>query len=178
MLYKLQDLRLVDCGLTFFAFPGALNQKNQIGVGNTENESLESPPLRGQCQLENIELSMNNFRTLNPETIAIDCRVNNMFLTYIEIQTVEPETIAALQVRNLVIGCSRLSLPVIKNITLGVSKSTVIRMLDFQHAGITYIPVDLFQHLRNKSLDSLSLKGKFSSGREGALASKFNYDFK
>ena len=23
-----------------------------------------------------------------------------------------------------------------------------------------------------------SLKGKFSSGREGALASKFNYDFK
>ena len=24
----------------------------------------------------------------------------------------------------------------------------------------------------------LSLKGKFSSGREGALASKFNYDFK
>ena len=24
----------------------------------------------------------------------------------------------------------------------------------------------------------LALKGKFSSGREGALASKFNYDFK
>ena len=26
--------------------------------------------------------------------------------------------------------------------------------------------------------DCLHLKGKFSSGREGALASKFNYDFK
>ena len=26
--------------------------------------------------------------------------------------------------------------------------------------------------------DPLPLKGKFSSGREGALASKFNYDFK
>ena len=26
--------------------------------------------------------------------------------------------------------------------------------------------------------NSLYLKGKFSSGREGALASKFNYDFK
>ena len=25
---------------------------------------------------------------------------------------------------------------------------------------------------------TLALKGKFSSGREGALASKFNYDFK
>ena len=26
--------------------------------------------------------------------------------------------------------------------------------------------------------NSVCLKGKFSSGREGALASKFNYDFK
>ena len=28
------------------------------------------------------------------------------------------------------------------------------------------------------SLEFDELKGKFSSGREGALASKFNYDFK
>ena len=28
------------------------------------------------------------------------------------------------------------------------------------------------------TMGTLYLKGKFSSGREGALASKFNYDFK
>ena len=35
-----------------------------------------------------------------------------------------------------------------------------------------------FLQAPTKSGEFLYLKGKFSSGREGALASKFNYDFK
>ena len=37
-------------------------------------------------------------------------------------------------------------------------------------------PLDLCP--KKTQFDSSFLKGKFSSGREGALASKFNYDFK
>ena len=32
-------------------------------------------------------------------------------------------------------------------------------------------------HKKKKKKKNLSLKGKFSSGEEGALASKFKYDF-
>ena len=46
---------------------------------------------------------------------------------------------------------------------------------NFKALGVTF-------SLNTKSLYELNfiprLKGKFSSGREGALASKFNYDFK
>ena len=160
-LCKLQKLELVDFGLTSFIFHGVLNRNDQLRVGDTNigGKLSKIPTLCGQYQVEAIYLWSNNFSSLRPETLAIDFKVDFLSLGNNPIRTVDPDTIALLQVKSLRFGVYPLSLEVIKNITFGVSKSTVIKELDIQHSGITHIPSDLFQHLRNKTLSTLSLFG-------------------
>ena len=74
------------------------------------------------------------------------------------LHTVDPDTIASLQVKSLYVGRHPLSLEVVKNITLGVSKSVVIERLYIRFTNKTFIPHDLFEHLRNKTLDSFTLQ--------------------
>ena len=47
----------------------------------------------------------------------------------------------------------------IRNITLGISRSDVIKNLFLEDVGITNVSRDLFDFLRNKSLSKLSLQG-------------------
>ena len=161
MSYKLQELYLNKCSLTSFAFSGDTNQRHQLGVGNTEIDGTSSKYLRfhDQHQMKFIDLEGNELNGLTQETIVIDWNVNTLILTGNPIQTVDPDTISSLHVKWLQFGVYPLSLEVIKNITLGVSKSTVIEKLDIQFSNITYIPFNLFEHLCNKSLASLSLEG-------------------
>ena len=114
-------------------------------------------PFHDRHQIDFINLASNSFTNLTRETIAIDWNVNTLVLDDNPIQTVDPDAIASLHVKWLQLGDHPLSLEVIKNITLGVSKSTVER-LDIQYSNITYIPFDLFAYLCNKSLASLSLE--------------------
>ena len=43
--------------------------------------------------------------------------------------------------------------------------------------SVTSSNVILYNDVKTQFSSKVDLKGKFSSGREGALASKFNYDF-
>ena len=158
---RLQQLNLFKCSLTSFVLSGAFNHRHNLGVGNTEIDEKHSKnvPFYEQHQMEFIDLTRNKFESLTRETIAIDCNVNNLLLIGNPVQTVDPDTIRLLRVKWLQFGAHPLSLEIIKNITLGVSKSTVIERLDIQYSNITHIPSDLFEHLRNKSLASLSLQG-------------------
>ena len=128
-------------------------------MGYTEKSSKTSPVVYEQHELDFVALAGNKFKNLTPETIAIDWNINTLMLIDNPIQTVDPDTIASLHVKWLQFGVYPLSLEVIRNITLGVSKSTVIERLDIQYSNITYIPFDLFEHLHNKTLSSLSLEG-------------------
>ena len=159
---RLQQLDLYQCSLTAFVLSGAFNHRHNLGVGNTEidDKSSKNLPFYEQHQMEFIDLTRNKLQSLTRETIAIDCNVNNFILIGNPIQTVDPDTITLLRVKWLQFGDHPLALEVIKNITLGVSKSTVIERLDIQYSNITHIPSDLFEHLCNKSLVSLSLEGK------------------
>ena len=155
---KLQDLNLNDCGLSTFAIPGFVNRKTQLGL--KESEFSQKCPSCGQHQANDIDLRDNNFTSLTSETIAIDCHVfSRLVMNGNPLQKVDPDTITSLQVKSLSVGSHPLSLEVIKNITLGVSKSIVIERLDIIYTNITVIPPDLFEHLRNKTLDSFSLHG-------------------
>ena len=162
MLCKLRELYIAVCNLTSFAFPGALNQKSQTGVDNSVTDGKSSnpnPAICGQHQMDIIDLHGNYFTNLIPQTVAIDSNVTFLGLDGNPLQTVDPDTIAALHVTMLQFGYYPLSQEVIKNITLGVSKSSVIEILYFRDANITYIPSDLFEHLRNKTLALISLSG-------------------
>ena len=161
MSLRLQQLNLIRCSLTSFLLSGAFTHRPNLGVGNTEfdGKSSKNFPFYDQHQMDFIALTGNNFESLTRETIAIDWNVNTLILIDNPIQTVDPDTIASLHVKWLQFGDYPLSLEVIKNITLGVSKSTVIERLDIQYSNIRHIPSNLFEHLRNKSLASLSLGG-------------------
>ena len=162
MLCKLRELYIAVCNLTSFAFIGALNQKSKTGVDNSETDGKSSnpnPAICGQRQMDIIDLYGNYFTNLIPQTVAIDSNFTLLKKKLNPLQTVDPDTIAALHVKWLQFGSYPLSLEVIKNITLGVSKSTIIERLDIVYARITYIPSHLFEHLRNKTLISLDLSG-------------------
>ena len=166
-LCNVQELDRMGYDLTSLVFPGGVNQ---LRVDNTEvdRKSSKSPPLCSQHQLEYINLSANEFfTTLNPKTLAIDCKVNAIFFEFIQIQTVDPDTIASLHTKRLVFRDYPLSFQVIKNITLGVSRSTIIERLAVQYSNITCVPDDLFEHLRNKTLASLSLAGSRIELKQG-----------
>ena len=74
---------------------------------------------------------------------------------------IDPDAIASLHVTAVHFGVNALSYDMMKNITLGVSRSDVIKSLSLEYANITIIPHDLFDFLRNKSLSKLSLLGNF-----------------
>ena len=158
---RLQWLDLEECNLTSFSFTGAFNEGHNRGVGNTgiDGKSWKNFPFHGRHQIDFINLASNSFTNLTRETIAIDWNVNTLVLDDNPIQTVDPDTVASLPVKWLKFGVFPLSLEVIRNITRGVSKSTVIQRLDIRYSNITYIPFDLFEHLYNKTLSSLSLEG-------------------
>ena len=158
---RLQWLDLEECNLTSFSFTGAFSQGHNHGVGNTgiDGKSSKNFPFHDRQQIDFLNLASNSFTNLTRETIAIDWNVYTLVLDDNPIQTVDPDAIASLHVKWLQFSSYPLSLQVIKNITLGVSKSTVIETLDFLYSNITHIPSDLFEHLRNKSLATLSLEG-------------------
>ena len=64
--------------------------------------------------------------------IAITVSTRVLVLENNPIQTVDPDTIASLNAEFLLFGYYPLSLQVIRNITLGVSKSTAIENLSIQ----------------------------------------------
>ena len=65
-LCKLQELDLVDFGLTSFIFHGALNRNDQFKVGDTDIDGkfYKIPTVCGQYHMEEIYLSSNNVSSL------------------------------------------------------------------------------------------------------------------
>ena len=154
--WKLQYLYLSSCYLSSFAL-----QKNELGAGIKDIDGMinQGFPSLSQLEIAVIDLDRNDFRIINPETIAIDYNVGSLTLNENPLEIVDPDTIASLHGKLLDFSYRPLPLEVIKNITLGASKSAVIKTLYFKFTEITHIPRDLFEHLRNKNLSSLSLYG-------------------
>ena len=108
-----------------------------------------------------IDLSLNLIRSLTAEVIQIysECIPISLNLFENPFEMIDPDAIASLHVTAVHFGWKKLSFDMIRNITLGVSRSDVIKGLSLEYADMTNVPNDLFNCLRNKSLSKLSLEG-------------------
>ena len=104
-----------------------------------------------------IKLFTNNFQKITPETFSVDCPMELLNLYENPIKTVNPNTIAALFAKVLKLGGGHLPMEVIKDMMLGISRSTIIRELEITFANMSNIPTDLFDSLRNKNLSKLTM---------------------
>ena len=112
-------------------------------------------------EVNEIDLSFNNISSLTAENIEIysECIPISLKLFQNPFGRIDPDAIASLHATAVHFGWNKLSFDMIRNITLGVSRSDVIKNLSLKYANITIIPPDLFDLLRNKSLSKLSLQG-------------------
>ena len=110
-----------------------------------------------------ISLSWNNISSLTAENLEIysECIPISLSLRLFAnpFEMIDPDAIASLHATAVHFGGEKLSFDMIRNITLGVSRSDVIKSLSLKFANITIIPPDLFDFLCNKSLSKLSLQG-------------------
>ena len=112
-------------------------------------------------EVKEIDLSFNNISSLSAENIEIysDCIPISLKLFQNPFEMIDPDAIASLHVTAVHFGGEKLLFDMIRNITLGVSRSGVIKSLTLEYANITIIPPDFFCFLRNKSLSKLNLVG-------------------
>ena len=158
---SLMNLACTDCGLSGFV-TGFKKQNLQNETSDFKSDAKASASVHS-CEyykMNILDLSGNDIRVLSPETLSIDWDFYTLFLQRNPIQRVDPDTVASIYVlSSLFFGYYPLSIEVIRNITLGVSKTYMIANLSFKYAGITSIPPDLFDHLGNRTLNSLDLQG-------------------
>ena len=165
-LYSLKFLYIRNCGLTRFYFPETVEEKCDFEAGNIEYEIKTSQnflPCK-KHRLEELDLDDNNFTTITQRTIAIDHHVDYISLKHNPVQEVDADTISSLHVDALSFDYMPRSLAVMQNMTLGISRSQIIKDLIISIPSFSEhieFPPDLFQHLRNKTLDSMTVKWKF-----------------
>ena len=106
-----------------------------------------------------IDLTGNNITKITAEYIEIysECIPISLDLFANPFERIDPDAIASLHVTAVHFGWNKLSFDMIRNITLGVSRSDVIKSLSLKLAVMTTVPHDLFDFLRNKSLSKLNL---------------------
>ena len=157
---KLQHLILMHTMLSSFS----IGIKNRAPKLQTEDMELSahypdniSTPSEEQVNV--LELSWNNISSLTAENLVIESECFpislNLFMNPFEL--IDPDAIASLPVTAVHFGWSKLSLDLIRNITLGVSRSDVIKFLSLEDVRLTNVPHDLFDFLHDKSLSKLSL---------------------
>ena len=157
-------LDLVDTHLSSFSI-GLKNRAPKLQFDDMEF-SIHYPDnisTLSEDEVNIISLSWNNISSLTAENLEIysECIPISLSLRLFAnpFEIIDPDAIASLHVTAVHFGWKKLSLDLIRNITLGVSRSDVIKSLSLKFANITIIPPDLFDFLCNKSLSKLSLEG-------------------
>ena len=161
---KLQYLILAGTNLSSFS----VRFKNRAPKLQTDDMELGAhyPDKTSTCSedivnVTVIDLSWNNISSLTAENIEIysECIPISLKLFANPFEMIDPDAITSLQVTAVHFGWKKLSFDMIRNITLGVSRSDMIKSLSLKYADMTSVPRDLFDFLRNKSLAKLSLRG-------------------
>ena len=161
---ELMFLNLGDCKLKNFDFR-ALNMLPKLGrLDLSSNKiSIISHEPHGNIKMVNDFSSRHHpEHEADGGFMANSSLMNNsgpnIVLEGNPIQIVNPDTIASLCGKNLTLGKYPLSRTVIKNISLGISKSK-IGSLSMKSSGIRNITSEMFEPLRNTSLVYLGLLG-------------------
>ena len=152
---ELISLELFDCRLTFIDFRilNFLPKLDKIDLSMNEINSIS-----GESQ--NTALMTNSVSTFLPkhtqEKFTESKFIAKIILDDNPIQMVDPGAVAAMPGKTLSLEGHPLSIELVKNISLGVSKGG-IKSLSMESSGIENITSDMFEPLRNTSLAYLSL---------------------
>ena len=133
-------------------------QTDDMELSGHYKDKISTP---NEDEVNIILLSNNHITRLSAENLVIEseCIPISLYLERNPFEMIDPDAIASLHVTAVHFGENALLNDLIRNITLGVSKSNTIKSLLLKYADITLIPPDLFDFLRNKSLSKLSLEG-------------------
>ena len=148
---ELQDLSLFDTKLNSFSI-GIKNRAPKLQMDDIElSDHYLDKSSTGSEEIVNVlDLSWNNITSLTAENIEIntECLPISLRLHNNPFELIDPDAIASLQVTAVHFGWKNLSFDMIRNITLGVSRSDVIKGLSLEYADMTNVPNDLFNCLR------------------------------
>ena len=154
------DLRLTRLSSFIIAIK---NRASSVQIDDMEfsahcTDNISTP---NDDEVNEILLAWNNITSLTTENLVIysECIPISLQLEWNPFEWIDPDAIASLHVIAVYFGPNDLSLDMIRNITLGVSRSDVIKSLSLAYVDMTTIPHDLFDFLRNKSLSKLNLRG-------------------
>ena len=157
------ELRYLSLGKTHLSsfITGIKNRAPKLQFDDMEfsahyTDKISTP---SEDRVNEIDLSFNNITSLTAENLVIEseCLPISLSLYQNPFELIDPDAIASLHLTAVDFGWNKLSFDMIRNITLGVSRSDVTKSLSLKDANITIIPPDLFDFLRNKSLSKLNL---------------------
>ena len=146
---------LEDCGYGMIQFLPNLETLNMM---SNSLRGINISSCHGKREKLVIDLSKNSIPSLSPKTVHFGCQVDALVLDGNPLWRIDPVTIATLPLRYLSLGDYQRPPEVLKSLFLGVSMSQ-IEEISIKNAGITDIPVGLFDPLQNKSLSLLDLSG-------------------
>ncbi|XP_003723962.1 toll-like receptor 4 [Strongylocentrotus purpuratus] len=95
---------------------------DKVFLSNTE---LTSVNISLCGTVGSVFLSKNNIEQLTDGTFTFTCQTDELYLTRNPIRSVDPSVIESLQVRSLMLGGYTLTLDVVRNIFIGVSRSKI-----------------------------------------------------
>ena len=148
---KLQHLILLHTSLSSFSVR-IKNRAPKLQMDDMELSALhpDKTSTPSEDEVNEIDLSCNDITSLTAENLVIDskCLPISLDLNMNPFEMIDPDAIASFPVTAVHFGWKKLSLEMIRNITLGVSRSDVIKSLSLEHANITLILPDLFHFLR------------------------------
>ena len=157
----LQDLILTHTMLSSFIIR-IKNRAPKLQMDDMELSALypDKTSTRSEDTVNVIDLSWSNITSLIAENIEIysECLPISLYLFVNPFERIDPDAIDSLHITAVHFGMIKLSLEMIRNITLGVSRSDVIKSLSLEEVDMTNVSQDLFNFLRNKSLSKLSLR--------------------
>ena len=158
---ELQHLVLVFTNLSSFSVRiknrAHKLQRDDMELSGHYKDKISQP---NADEMNKIILSKNHITRLSAENLVIEseCIPISLDLEMIQFEIIDPDGIASLHVTAVQFGWNKLSFEMIRNITLGVSRSDVIQILSLENANLANVPHDLFDFLRNKSLFVLDLR--------------------
>ena len=159
---ELRQLLLMNIELSFFS----IRIKNRAPKFRTDDMELSAHypdkiSTLSEDEVNAIDLSATYITSLTAESLVIEseCIPISLYLFLNPFEMIDPDAIASLHVTAVHFGGEKLLFDMIRNITLGVSRSDVIKNLSLEDVGMTTVPRDLFDFLHNKSLSKLRLEG-------------------
>eukprot|EP00057_Strongylocentrotus_purpuratus_P029555 XP_011684029.1 PREDICTED: toll-like receptor 3 [Strongylocentrotus purpuratus] len=164
-------LVLPDTGLFRWA-----SKLSILDLSNSNMISLPNDTLKWSKKLERLQLSRNQFAFINisscgmvknvhlegnqlahlsTEFFNLVCDIDFLVLVENPIKSIDPNVIASLNVRELLIGNSPLTMKVFRNLFMGISCSE-IEFVTIIGSNLTAFPVDFFDSFCNCPLSFLS----------------------